>query len=354
MRLALFILIGLLLALPGQAQERLRNVRIRVVDSSRLEILYDLLTTRPGDSAYVQVQSRTRGVLRILPEFVRGDIGVRITAGSDRRIIWEALANGYALNEDVRATVLVKTNTSPAPVVLEKPIVGQQPSDAPAATVTASEPASITLTAGRSRRKRPSSKPPVLAADPVETKSPQPQLATPVTAAPQPSRPEIVQPVPSAEASPVVPADSVPVRKVRYAGPAWALLSIVAPGIGNVFVQTPKPKIGLRPLVTIGCYGLLAYGLGERQKAQDSYALYEQQKNMTVAEPYYQTANDHHHRYFLATRGALIVAAADVVLTVVKGLRNGRRQREEQRSQSFQLLPGLQAGQPTAVVRYTF
>ena len=67
------------------------------------------------------------------------------------------------------------------------------------------------------------------------------------------------------------------------------MLSAVAPGIGNIFVQMPKPKVGLRPVVTVLCYGAVVYGLMERQKATDTYAIYEQQKNMTDGEPYYQT-----------------------------------------------------------------
>ena len=112
MRFVLLFCTGLLLSLSGRAQERVRNVRVRVADSSQLEIRYDLINTRPGDSIYVEVRSLLRGLLRILPEFVRGDLGRRVMAGSDRRIVWSALANGYSLNEEIRATVLVRTNPS--------------------------------------------------------------------------------------------------------------------------------------------------------------------------------------------------------------------------------------------------
>ena len=155
-------------------------------------------------------------------------------------------------------------------------------------------------------------------------------------------------PAPAAAPSPAEPPLT---RRKRYAGPAWALLSAVAPGVGNIFVQTPRPRVGLRPLLTLGCYGLLAYGLRERQTARDGYALYEQQRNLATAEPYYQQANDHHHRYYVATRGAVAVAAADVLLTFVRGLRNQRATRQ---SEPVTLGPGLQAGQPTVTVRYQF
>ena len=297
MRLFFALWAALLITLPGWAQERVRNVRVGVADASRLEIHYDLLTAQPGDSVYFDVRSRLRGPLRVAPAFVRGDVGTRITAGSDRRIVWDALANGYPLNEEIQVIVRVKTGLPPTST--EPTIARQQPPVTPSA-------------------------------------------AKPVPATPQPTRP-------NPESALTDPA--VQPRK-RYAGPAWALLSAVAPGAGNIFVQTPEPKVGLRPMLTVGTYVLLIYGLRERQKSRDDYALYEEQKNRAAGEPYYLTANAHHHRYYLATRGAAIVAAADVVLTLIRGMRNGRL--SERRDQSLRFKPGLQAGYPTVVMHYTF
>ena len=320
------------LGLPGQAQERVRNVRLRVADSAQLEILYDLLNARPGDSVYVAVRSRLRGSLDIRPEFVRGDVGRRVVAGSDRRIVWNALANGYSLNEEVRATVLVKTGlgavTQPPrptePVAVARPDADRPPPD------TAEPPKRADPVAVQPRP------------DPTNAPAGQPPATEPV------ARPDMDRS--PATASP----DTVAFRKKRYAGPAWALLSAVAPGFGNIFVQTPKPRIGFRPLLAVGCYGLLVYGLRERQQSRDAYAVYEEQKNTEMAAPYYRTANDHHHRYYVATRGAIVVAAADVMLTFFKGLRNGRSATASRPVPPVSLRPGLQAGQPTAVVHYSF
>ncbi|SFC31360.1 hypothetical protein [Spirosoma endophyticum] len=325
MRLFLVIALGLFLVLPGWAQERVSHVQIRVIDSSQLEIRYDLLAIRPGDSIYFNVQSRLRGNLQIAPEFVRGDVGKQITSGTERRIVWDALANGYALNEEIRATVLVKTGspitanqlTSPAPIAAAQPPVA-----APKVEVAPTTPSIVTESVN------------------------EPKPVTPersIVSVPEQTN---VQP---AETKPL-PAREERQQKTRYVGPAWALLSAVAPGIGNIFVQTPKPKVGIRPLLTVGCYGLVVYGLMERQKSQDNYAIYSVQKNMTAGEPYYQMANMHHQRYFLATRGAIVLAAADVILTFIRGVRNTKLQK----ASSITVWPGLQAGQLTAVARYSF
>ncbi len=361
-------------AVSGQAQERVRNVRVRAVDSSQLEIQYDLINARPGDSVFFEVRSRLRGMLQILPEFVRGDVGTRITAGAGRRIVWSALANGHSLNEEVQAKVLVKTGvfsstdqpTPTEPTVVQKPTVQAPATPIPEAvppkptrsepvvatqpkpSAPVAEPVEVQKPAPTSRRPR-RGRPVVVLADTVATPTPPVVVSVPQPQQPAPRPEPTVEPT---RPSPTpAPGEPVTVRR-RYAGPAWALLSAVAPGMGNVFVQTPKPKIGLRPLLTVGCYGLLIYGLSERQKAQDTYAIYEQQKNMTAGEPYYQTANGHHHRYFLATRGAIVIAAADVILTFMRGVRNSKAQKESTRYQSIMLRPGIQAGQPTAVLTF--
>ncbi|WP_420147141.1 hypothetical protein [Spirosoma sp.] len=308
MRLLLAFCLSLLFGLTSRAQERVRNVRIQTIDSSQIQIWYDLVEARPGDSIYVQMESRVRGPIRMLPEFVRGDIGKRVLAGSNRRIVWDALANGYPLNEEIRATVLVMASLQ---ATANQPI-----------STTGGQGTDVTSTNAATRSK---------------------DAETPVAANPR-----------SGQRNEATSMDEVRSRRTRYAGPAWALLSAVAPGVGNIFVQTPRPKVGFRLLLTTGFYSLLTYGLTERQKSLDQYALYEQQKNRAAGEPYYQAANNHHHTYFLTTRGAVVIAAADVVFTFIRGLRNGRLQRDSQRSQAVTVWPGIQAGQPTAVVRYSF
>ncbi len=366
MRLLLLFSIGLLLTLPSRAQERVRNVRIRAIDSARLEIQYDLINSLPGDSVYFEIRSRLRGALLIAPQFVRGDIGTRLMAGSNRRIVWDAMANGYPLNEEVQARVFVKTSTIPVATTTPEPAVVTRPSPVanppaettplkttPAAPVAVTppnptEPATAPQNPTGSKRRR-SKQATVVLADPSPSKPEQPVSGTsapiPQQAASPPPQTQPVKPGKSVEINTVAPP------RTRHAGPSWALLSVVAPGIGNIFVQTPRPKVGFRPLLTVACYGLVAYGLTERQKATDEYAIYERQKNLAAGEPYYKTANDHYHRYFLATRGALVVAATDVILTFFKGLRNGREARQ---LQGITLRPGMQAEQLTAVVRYSF
>ncbi len=312
-----YLLIFCCFYLSATAQNRVSNIRFRSIDSARLEIQYDLLSTRPGDSIYVQIRSRIRGTLRIRPELIQGDIGMNVPAGSDRRVVWNARANGYTLNEEIKVSVLIRTHV---------PIAAARRTSRPSQPTAADSPATNPVTP--------------VATEPVQT-SPAPAPTTAITAAPA-TPPNVSE----TEATSTRSSN-------RYVGPAWALLSAVAPGIGNIFVQTPRPRVGFRPIVFATTYSLILYGLKEKRDADAAYTLYEQQRNSTVAEPYYQTANTHYHRYYMATRGAIAIAAADVVLTFLRGL-NNNRQKRALRVEGVTLRPGLQAGQPTAQLRYTF
>ena len=57
------------------------------------------------------------------------------------------------------------------------------------------------------------------------------------------------------------------------------------------------------------------------------YNEYKGQSTEQLAEPYYQDATKHHHRYLIATRLAAAVWAADVVYTFLKGRKNEKLKR---------------------------
>jgi hypothetical protein len=262
----------LLYALPAVSQVAVNNIRINVIDESVVEILYDLTGNQPADSVYIRIRSQTNGLLNPAAQYISGDWGQDVQAGTNRRILWKALENGFVLDENIRATILVKVATTTA------------------------------------RR--------------------------------------------TTEPAPAV-IDTVPKRKYRPGGPEFALLSVVAPGVGNIFVQSPKPFIGHRLAVTVACYGLMAYGFVERKKSRDEYAIYEQQRNRTAAQPYYDRANGHYHRYFLATRISGAIWITDIVATLIKGVRN-QKQRLKASEPKVSFWPGVQSGAPVAVFQYKF
>ena len=100
-------------------------------------------------------------------------------------------------------------------------------------------------------------------------------------------------------------------------GATYALVSALAPGVGNIFVQ-PNRRVGVRPLITVAYSGLLVYGLVQQGQSKKHYALYESGLN----ESDYTTANRLHHQYLVAVRTAAVVWLVDVVYTYLRGHKN--------------------------------
>ena len=106
-------------------------------------------------------------------------------------------------------------------------------------------------------------------------------------------------------------------------GVSNTLLSVVAPGVGNIFV-TENHKIGLRPVITVSYIGLLIYGFTMKDKENQQYAIYESKLRASEAAEYYSLANYYHHRYYAATRLAGAIWAFDVITTFIKGSKNDK------------------------------
>jgi hypothetical protein len=117
-------------------------------------------------------------------------------------------------------------------------------------------------------------------------------------------------------------------QQVIGGGPTNALLSALLPGLGNIMVQ-PKHSIGLRPLISVAYVGALAYGLLQKGKSNDQYALYLQQPYDRLAVPYYNEANSLNHRYVLAVSAAAVIWVADVTYTLLKGIKNEQRRKNQ-------------------------
>ncbi|OIN58047.1 hypothetical protein [Arsenicibacter rosenii] len=305
MKPAFVLIIFTILSHFACGQQSVSNVRTRALSQNRIEIRYSLDAIQTGDSVYFQVESRFGGRLAVKKEFVTGDFGLDLEPGPDKKIIWRAGENGFALNGEVRATVYIK------------------PAGYKGAIFPQTTPSSVTLAS--TELSNSANKSYQTQAD--TSKSKEKTLAEADTTRPK-------------------------TRKRWTPGPGWALVSAVLPGVGNMFVQTDKQhkpvfRVGLRPLVTVGFYGLLIYGLQHKPKAQNAYSLYKQQKNAAEGEPYYQQANQYHHRYYLATRAAAAIWLTDVTLTLIRGIRNHSFKKN---NAGISFAPGIQAGQLVGVV----
>lgn len=114
-------------------------------------------------------------------------------------------------------------------------------------------------------------------------------------------------------------------------GVSNVLLSVIAPGIGNIFVNENK-KVGLRPLATVAFYSLLLYSLTLKKEANNHYAIYNSKLNEKEALPYYDIANENHHSYIMLSRAAAIIWAVEVISTFAKGLKNDKLRKQSHTS----------------------
>ncbi len=132
-------------------------------------------------------------------------------------------------------------------------------------------------------------------------------------------------------------------------GPANAFVSLLAPGVGNIFVQ-PNHRIGLRPLITVAYGGLLGYSLVQKSKSNKQYNLYLKERYERDALPYYNKANRYHHEYIVTMSMAATILAVDVVYTYLKGLRNNQHKRNSKQSVMLQYIEKT----PLIGLKYTF
>ncbi len=256
----------------GHAQGLVSDVRIRMLDSARLEILYNL--NGPADSIWFEAEARFGGQLYPNSKFLYGDVGPTVRSGINRRIVWNLYDEGQRIKSDIRVRVLARGLQLPGPIIKES-------LDAIALTNTA-----------RKRRTWP-------------------------------------------------------------IGPGWAGVSAVLPGVGNMFVNRdnmnhPELRVGLRPLATVGFYGLVLYGLNQSRLERHWYDQYTRQKNAREGETYYQLANTYHHRAYIAGRAAALIWLTDVTLTGIWGWRNRQPVRRESR---VSVGAGTQGAVPVAKLR---
>lgn len=99
-----------------------------------------------------------------------------------------------------------------------------------------------------------------------------------------------------------------------------ALLSVLAPGVGNIFVQ-PNRKVGLRPLITGAYVGLIVYGLVRKSQSANQYDLYARR----LQPGDYTKANRLHQQSIVAFWTAGAVLLTDVTYTFLKGRKNDKQ-----------------------------
>jgi hypothetical protein len=112
--LKLFLILTLLyISLKTFAQDFQITPPKLEVKGRQLHISYDIIDKNPKDQFYIWVEMSKQNGERILSTSLSGDIGEKITAGTNKMIIWEPEKDSIFLNEEifveVKAEKYVKT-----------------------------------------------------------------------------------------------------------------------------------------------------------------------------------------------------------------------------------------------------
>ncbi|MCY7359252.1 MAG: hypothetical protein LH609_17715 [Rudanella sp.] len=245
-RLATFLVLLLHLSTTiAQPLVTITNIRVSI-DINRVKTQYDITGITSADSLYIEVESRSRGVLNA--STVTGDVGTTVLPGQNKTIYWDFLLDGIKIEESEEIQVNIRVRQP-----IQQNTVG--------------------------------------------------------------------------------------------GGPINALLSVLAPGVGTIFVQ-PNRKVGLRPLITGAYAGLIIYGLVRKNQADNQYNLYA--RRLHLAD--YTEANRLHHLSVVASWTAVALLLTDVTYTFLKGRKNDKQKPRIRRSVAFNYIGTT----PTVRVQFHF
>ena len=122
-------------------------------------------------------------------------------------------------------------------------------------------------------------------------------------------------------------------------GPSNAFLSMLLPGLGDVFVNNPGREVTIKPIYVTACYAAsVLLALHANQLSRENYDAYLSSGVQDEMDTAYQLAEDYRAeaRFYSALAG--LIWASDVIRVAVKGSMNNR---EMERSAQARLQLGL-------------
>lgn len=94
------------------AQTRVSKVRFTFNETAKtIDITYNLVDSSPLDSIFVVVRKRDNS--KIIARHLSGDLGLGVSNGLNKKIIWDIMADSLRINEEISINVNLKVGTSP-------------------------------------------------------------------------------------------------------------------------------------------------------------------------------------------------------------------------------------------------
>ncbi len=121
----------------------------------------------------------------------------------------------------------------------------------------------------------------------------------------------------------------------KLGGPANALYSLLAPGMGDYGVTKNEDlhRCFYKPyFTTILAYGSLGYGIFQKIRSDQFYSKYKDTWSQSEIDSYYKKANSGHKQYIIAVSVAASIWIADIAYVIYKGITNKQNEKKEKKS----------------------
>ncbi|HAS41331.1 MAG TPA: hypothetical protein DCS93_12670 [Microscillaceae bacterium] len=116
------------------------------------------------------------------------------------------------------------------------------------------------------------------------------------------------------------------IKAIPRGGPANALLSLVAPGLGDMRVRSGGLWYGV---ITVGAFTTLGTGLYLRASARNNYDSYQNARDAQSARDLLNKANQQNNLSTVLINAAIAIWVVDVALVAWRGFKNQKLKRQK-------------------------
>ncbi|OQX78766.1 MAG: hypothetical protein B6D61_04785 [Bacteroidetes bacterium 4484_249] len=112
--LVVFCLIIYSVQIQAQSKAKVENIDFYAVGSN-LNITYDIVKAKSGESFEIWVKVITDSGKEIVPTALTGDVGKGVSGGPNKRIVWDVESDNAFFDEEITVEVFLKSEFIPAP-----------------------------------------------------------------------------------------------------------------------------------------------------------------------------------------------------------------------------------------------
>lgn len=105
----IFLLVIGIVKTQAQSKATIQNIDFHA-EGSNLVITYDIVKAEPGEKFETWVKVQTGSGQEIIPHSVTGDVGLGVSGGPNKRIVWDVSADNVKLDDEISVEVFARSN----------------------------------------------------------------------------------------------------------------------------------------------------------------------------------------------------------------------------------------------------